>query len=299
MSGAVWLWQFVKPVIPAQAQAAVKSAGLGEDWIPVVPFAEVAERAVGKTKAKRTKEPGLLIWTLKGKSWYADLVTESLVFESPRSKVAREISARLDAARALQPRDLSAYLEDVVKDWGGVNLMGPLWVVPDTDGVSEVLSMLRAIPGAAVAAIPLDGAGVAGQVLALLAGRLAAESEGLSTGLKGLKPEALRRRAGMLRGHAEDVASLAGVFGADLSVLGGPLVEAEARIRGLLPGQYYAAPLDFGGGVGGRPVAEQTQAVEFNLEPDGGRPNPEGGYRKAGDPPPEMPALLSAREVKP
>jgi len=313
MTATIWIWQFLKPVTPAQAEAAVRAAELEDDWIPVVPFAEVAARAVGTIKgAKRTKEPGLIIWEHRGKSWFADLVAEEVVFEAPRSKQAKAIAGRLDAARDLQPRDLAAYLEDIVTGWGAVQLMGPLWVVPPTDGTDMILAMLRRLPGAAVAAIPIEGAVVAGEVLALLAGRLGAEASTMAVGLDDLKPETLRRRAGIMRERAEGVARLAATFGIDLSAIGNLLTDTESAIRARLVGQHYAPPLDFTGAAGDHPISEQIPEVEPEPEPIADHPLPdlqpgaattpadpaEGTYSKIGDPPPSAPPLLSARAVK-
>jgi hypothetical protein len=309
----VWIWQFLRSITPATAKAAVSAAGLGDDWIPVVPFAEVAERAVGTIKgAKRTKEPGLIIWEHRGRSWFADLVTEAITFEAPKSKAAKEITGRMEAARDLQPKDLDAYLGDVVTDWGGVQLMGPLWVVPPADGSDMILGMLRGLPGAAVAAIPIEGAAVAGEVLALLAGRLGAEAGAMVTDLDGLRVETLRRRAGILRERAEGVARLAGTFGIDLSTIGDVLTTAEGTIRARLAGQRYAPPLDFSGAVGDHPIDVQSQAVEPDPVPVGDHPLPElqagearapaptegATYSKIGDPPPSAPPLKMAKRIK-
>ena len=199
MSASIWLWSFTRPVSPEQAAAATKAAGLGDEWVPVLPFSEVATRAVGDLKAKRSTEPGVIIWEARGKRWFADLVAREFVFESPRNKAAKTIKARLDDARQLLPRDLSAYMEATVRDWGAVHLMGDLWLVPEVEGSGLVLAMARGLPGAAVAAIPIDGgSGVAGEVLSLLAGRLSAVCADAVAGLDGLEPETLRRRTARL-----------------------------------------------------------------------------------------------------
>ena len=268
---------------------------------PMLPFAEVATRAVGDINAERTTEPGLIIWTYMGKTWFADLSSEEMVYEAPESPTAKQIQEQMESARNLRPSDLDGFTVLSLVKVGGVRLMGPMWLVPSgaTDGLRDTL---RALPGAAVASIPVDSAEAMGEVLSLLAGHIQAECDAMLAGLDALKPETLRRRASAMRGYAEDVANVASMMGIDMAALGEMVLSSESTIRNRLGGKHYAPPLDFSGGAVAQrapqwtapamPVAPRSYTVVQESHPD-----IDGVYRKPGDPPPAVPRLGTCAEV--
>lgn len=317
--------------------SATRAAGLSAEWTPSLPFGIVAERAVGITKAKRTTEPGLIFWELGDRRWFADLTAGELVFEAPKSKLAKDILARVEASRAMLPADLSGHMEDAVASIGAVHLMGDLWLVPDCERAEQLKGLARGIAGASVAAIPLDGAEIAGEVLALMAGRLSAETERLTSMTEGLTAKGLRLRAGKLRAMAEDVARLATLYQTNLTILGEPLLSAEAKLLARAGGnRKYPPPLDFTGGAEliqapYGPHTERIQSIETEVEDEDEEPEPiaapppitpvvkysdmprppkrqarripvavpkEGTYSLEGDPAPSVPPLLHVGEVE-
>jgi hypothetical protein len=261
----IWIWQYLETVTPEDV------AGL--DPVPEVPFDEVVTRAVSavvKGKVKRTSEPGVILWEVQRKTpvkFFANLVDKAVVFEKPTSKLAKDIKKAMEPARHLTPSDLEAYTERVVLGLGGVHLMGPLWLVPGGSAAGHLLTGLRSLPGSAVGALPVGSGQSVGEVLALMAGRLAAESGRMVEDADSVQRETNKRRLAVLRQQAEGVARLAGIFRIDMTAIGQILLDAEATIKAKLGITRYEPELDFGGS-GQEEIPDVYEAlVEPSTEP--------------------------------
>lgn len=235
------LWQYLKPVEPGAIE------GLS------VPFAEMVERAVSsvKVKAKRRNEPGLIYWESKRGRWFANLQTEEIVFEKPRSNLAKRITAAVESSRVVLPADLDYYTEGRVREIGGVHIMGPIWLIPGRD---SVLSDLGGLPGATVALLPVETPEAIGSLLSLLASRVEAESGRVVAESDKVQRETNRKKTVALREQAEGISRMAGWLGVDMTAIGEVLLQAEQTMRTKIRMRGYMPPLDFSGGQHPAPI---------------------------------------------
>lgn len=289
----IWIWRFGLPLEPGAIPGAV------------LPFSEIATRAtaagVGRTKVKRTLEPGVILWEIGGKRgqrWFADLTTEKLVFEKPKGGIAKQIQAALEPAARLLPADLDRFVCDRLHESGALNLLDSMWLASEAEPAGLFDAMGRA-PGASVAAIPVCGPDGPVGVLALAASRIGADATALTRGLERLKPEALRRRSTEAMRLAEEVERLADIIGTNLTGLGAAVLEADAKIRARLGPRRRPLRFNFIGGGESQPgpgrADELDQLTPVYQEPLGQGPQfrPEsgpilhqGGTQSPGGPPP-------------